>query len=272
MVRHKWNLSVQESIKVDVTVQESFNSKTVEEIAIVLKASNLNKLHSSTLTEINLLNVGMLSKFWRFIENIVTPKYINLNSQESAYILLKARRINEKKSMYSNIYLNHERSMRQHLNSAYIAFAKKTDHCQMNLFSEFEPIQEKKDGIVFVQWQALVNDPQKRIVDGQTQICIKAHKTNEDQADVDEFAALADPATLLEVSLNKDKQEENQASLETKVTCTLIYPAIVEHDFQKEKFCVVPVTLLLHSIVNDADLNVMVNTLGAARYYFGVFI
>ncbi|EFA11313.1 trafficking protein particle complex subunit 8 [Tribolium castaneum] len=262
LVRHKWNLSVQESIKVDVTVQESFNAKQVEEIAVVLKASNLNKLHSSTLTEISLLNVGMLSKFWSFIENVVTPKYINLHSQESAHILLKARRLNEKKSVYSNIYLNHERSMRQHLSSAYIAFAKKTEHCQVNLFNEFESSPEGKDGIVFVQWQALVNDPQKRVVDGQTQIRIKVHKTSDDQSDVDEFAALSDPATLLEVSLNKDKQSENRTQ-QTKVTCTLIYPAIVEHNFQKEKFCVVPVTLLLHSVVTDADLSVIVNTLGA---------
>jgi tetratricopeptide (TPR) repeat protein len=266
LVRHKWTLNVQESVKVEASVQESFNSKEVEEIALVLKTSNLNKLHSSTLTEISLLNVGMLSKYWSFTENIVTPKYINLHSQESAHILLKARRINETKSVYSNIYLNRERSTRQQLNSACLAFAKKTEYCRVNLFDDVESSgrDDNVDGIVFVQWQAAVNDALNRVVDGQTQICVKVHKTNEEQSDLDEFAALSDPATLLEVSLNKEKHDENETSFEAKVTCTLIYPAMVEHNFQREKFCVVPVTLLLHSIVNDADLNVIINTLGAA--------
>jgi hypothetical protein len=139
----------------------------------------------------------------------------------------------------------------------------------VNLFDDVESSgrDDNVDGIVFVQWQAAVNDALNRVVDGQTQICVKVHKTNEEQSDLDEFAALSDPATLLEVSLNKEKHDENETSFEAKVTCTLIYPAMVEHNFQREKFCVVPVTLLLHSIVNDADLNVIINTLGAARYF-----
>ena len=248
-------------------MQESFSCKQVEEVALVLKTSNLNKFYNSVLTEISLLNVGMLSKFWTFTENIVTPKYINLHSQESAHILLKAKRTNQKKSTYSNIYLNHERSTRQSLHSAYLAFAKKHEHSPLNLFDEGDPKgDENADGAVFVQWQALVNDPQKRVVDGQTQISFTVHKTNETPIDVDEFAALSDPATLLEVSLNKDKRSESQTGHETKVTCTLIYPAVVEHNFRKEKFCIVPVKLLLHNIENSADLNVIINTLGSTRY------
>lgn len=266
MVRHKWKLKIVESIEIQASIHPSYNSKKNEEIAFVLHAENLNREHNSIMTEISLINVGMFSKYWSFSNELVTPKYIKLQSQESANILLKACRISEDKSQFSNINFNFDKSFENYLSSVVKAFAKQSENYQINLFDDNAFIAKtNSDGIIFVQWQALMKGKNARVINGQTQITFIVYKKEESQ-EIDDFGSLlSDPASILEYSINKDKYSKLVASDETKVSCTLLYPPVIQHDFCKQKLCVVPVNLLIHSLVSDATLTTTINTLGTPR-------
>lgn len=259
LVRHSWNLMVQESIVVDVSTQASHNSKTVEELALAMKITNLNKVHNSVLTEITLINVGLLSKYWTMTKDIATPKYINLHSQESAHILLKAKRSVKDTSEYSSVPLNADKKSIQNMSKTFLAFARKSERPLLTMFDEYDSLnfKENKDGILLLQWQALVIEgTKKRIVCGQTNIPIEINRKDEDVIQMERI--LSD--TFIDISDKTISEDESVQSTQKQVSYNLIHPPVVKHNFNEKKICIVPVKILLHSIVDNKILNVTVNT------------
>lgn len=258
LVRHNWNLMVQESIVVDVSLQSSHNAKSVEELALAMKITNLNKVHSSVLTEVMLLNVGLLSKYWMLTEDIATPKYINLHSQESAHILLKAKRSVHETSKYSSVPLNADRKSIQSMTNTFLAFVRKAEKPSLTMLDDFDTynFKENNDGVLLLQWQALVSEgSNKRIVIGQTSIPIEINRRDEDIVQMERI--LSDSF----IDVNYRKLEEETAQITQKqIAYNLLYPPIVKHDFNQRKICIVPVKILLHSIVENKILSVVVNT------------
>ncbi|XP_045481562.1 trafficking protein particle complex subunit 8 [Harmonia axyridis] len=264
LVRQSWNLSVRESIEINISPLDSGNSKTVEEISIGVKATNLNKTYDSVLTELTLTNIGLLSRHWAFIGNIVTPQNIILHSQEAAHILLRTRRKILERSEYSSIPLKHETtSIASQL--AYLAFAKKTEQRTINIFddSEFENFKENRNGVLLIQWQALVKDVKStRNANGQSFVPIKFERIKKHPLEL-EF-----PLVELPISLEENEKKEKQHQMEllkTQVTYNIICPAIVQHNFERNRLCVVPIELLLHSVVDDDVIQVMVKTHNPVR-------
>ncbi|CAG9855344.1 unnamed protein product [Phyllotreta striolata] len=259
LVRHNWNLMVQESIIVDVSTQASHNSKTVEELALAMKITNLNKVHNSVLTQITLLNIGLLSKYWTLTKDIATPKYINLHSQESAHILLKAKRLVKNTSEYSTVPLNADRKSIQNMSKQFLAFAKKSEKPLLTMFDDFDSLhfKENKDGILLLQWQALViEDSKKRIVCGQTNIPIEINRKDENVIQMERI--LSD--TFIDINDKTITEEETAQSAQKQISYNLIHPPVIVHDFREKKVCIVPVKILLHSIVDSKVLMVTVNT------------
>lgn len=261
LVRHSWNLTVQESISVDVSLQESHNATKVEELVMAIKATNLNKVHSSISTEITLLNVGVLSKYWKLSKNIVTPKYINLNTQESAHILLKSRRVEQNKSVFSLISLfNSDRKHIQHLNVACLSFAVKAEQYYYNILSDQGNSDKDifKEGLLFLQWQASVTDANsKKIVYGQNLLPLEVNRYNSNQITKEVDAVV--------VNINDkgtEKSEQYEKMLQKQVVYNLQYKSNITHDFNKNKLCIIPVELILHSVTED-EVDVTINTVDA---------
>ncbi|XP_044765765.1 trafficking protein particle complex subunit 8 [Coccinella septempunctata] len=264
LVRQSWNLSVRESIKINITPMDSGNSKSVEEISIGIKATNLNKTYDSVLTELTLTNVSLLSRHWMFIGNIVTPQNIVLHSQEAAHILLRTRRRILERSEYSSIPLRHE-TMSIANQLAYLAFAKKTEQRTINIFddSEFDNFKENKDGILLIQWQALTKDEKStRNANGQSFVPIKFDRIKKHPLEL-EFP-LVEPPISLEDNDKKEKQHQMDL-LKTQVTYNVICPPVVKHDFQRSNLCLVPVELLIHSVIDQEIIRVMVKTRNPVR-------
>ncbi|KAG5890112.1 hypothetical protein JTB14_005243 [Gonioctena quinquepunctata] len=260
LVRHSWNLTVQDSISVDISSQSSHNSRTVEELALAMKITNLNKVHNSVITEVMLLNVGMLSKRWIFTKDIVTPQYINLHSQESAHILLKAKRALQETSKYSTIPLNIDKKSIQSLTNTYLSFAKKSERPSLTMFDDFETykFKENKDGVLLMQWQALVMEGnQKRVVHGQTQVPIKIIRKDHLALRIEKYLS-SDP--IIDINDKPVSEEDSTQNAQNQVAYNLVYPPVVKHDFNNVKLCTVPVRILLHSIVDKTALSVTVNT------------
>lgn len=225
-----------------------------------MKITNLNKVHSSVSTEIMLLNVGLLSKKWSFTEDIVTPKYINLNPQESAHILLKGKRTPKTQSEYSNILLNADRKSVQGLKNTYLAFAKHLERPPLNAFDDnFDNTSFKEnDGILLLQWQAVVVEAnKKRTVNGQSHVSIAVNRREEDVIQLEKI--LSD--NVIDISEKILTEEEIAQSAQNQVSYNLVYPPVVQHDFVNENLCIVPVKLLLHSIVDHSILSVAINTI-----------
>lgn len=255
LIRHTWNLTVEESISVDTSVQISHNAKNVEELAFAIKITNLNKPHSPVTTEVTLLSVGLLSKNWTLKKDIVTPKYVSLHTQESAHILLKAKRSMRTVSEYSVIPLHSDTNYVNNLMNTYLALAKSYEKPSLNIFKddlETFVFKENKDGILLLQWQVLVNDGSKSTVTGQCHSPVNIRRFNEDVLDMDKL--ISDP--VIDINANDDNNEQD----ENQVSYNIICPPILRHNFQRETLCVVPVKLLLHSIVDDDSLSVIVNT------------
>lgn len=261
MIRHSWNLTVQDSISVDTTTQTSHNAKNVEELALAMKITNLNKAHSPITTEVTLLSVVLLSKNWTLTKDIVTPKYINLHIQESAHILLKAKRSVRNTSEYSVIPLHSDTNFVNNVKNSYLALAKSYEKPTLNVFTddlETFVFKENKDGILLLQWQALVNDGNKsKTVTGQCHSAVQIRRFSEDILDMERL--LSDP--VIDLNEKSGLPEDNSESHENQVSYNIICPPVLEHNFVKESLCVVPVKLLLHSVVDDSSLSVVVNTI-----------
>ncbi|CAH1982606.1 unnamed protein product [Acanthoscelides obtectus] len=259
LIRHSWTLSLQESLAVDVSTQASYNSKTVEELALAMKITNLNKPHNSLSTEVMLLNVGLLSKNWTLTKDIVTPKYINLLSQESAHILLKAKRVVRSTSEYSNIPLSTDKKSIQSLMNTYLAFARKVEKPHITMFDDLDSFsfKENKDGVLILQWQAIVNEAtKKRVVNGQCHIPIEVTRKEEDVIQMERI--LSD--TVIDINNKAISEDDTNQNAQKQVSFNVAHPAMVKHNFTKDKLCIVPVKLLLHSITDNNVLSVAINT------------
>ncbi|XP_030756187.1 trafficking protein particle complex subunit 8 [Sitophilus oryzae] len=254
LIRHSWNLSVQESISIDVSPQTSYNSISEEELALALKATNLNNIHNSISTEITLLKVCLLSNKWFLTKDMVTPKYINLNSQESAHILIKAKRRVCKDSQYSFIPLHTDKISAPHLSTALLSFARKTDKALLNVFEVNHDVRKLKDCTLVLEWKALVCDASnRRVINGQTCVPIKVYRNEQIQFEKLISDSLIELSSSVE---NTDKKEFSQ----NQVFYNLLHTPLVKHNFTRTKTCVVPVTLVLHSLVSHV-IEVTVNTI-----------
>lgn len=259
LVRHCWNLTVQESLSIEMTSQTGHKAKEVEELALALKITNLNKPHSSVLTEITLLNIGLLSKHWSISNDMAMLKYINLHSQESAHILLKAKREVKETSEYSNMSLNSDQKSYRNFQNIFVAFGRKAEGPQLNVFDDMDcfSYKENKDGILMLQWRALVIDiNNKRVVNGQCAVPIEINRTEEDILQLERI--LSD--NVIDINEKTILEEEYTEVAQNQMAYNLDYQPIVTHDFHKEKVCVVPIKLLLHSIIDTTELKVVINT------------
>ncbi|XP_066254836.1 trafficking protein particle complex subunit 8 [Euwallacea similis] len=254
LIRHIWNLKIQDSISVEISTQNSYNSRVAEDLALALKTTNLNKIHNSMSTEITLLNIAFLSSNWILTQDIVTPKYIILNSQESAHILFKARRkVGEDNNKYSSISLSSEKMPMPHLTTAFQTFAKKNHIPLLNSFN-LNVDYKKRDGTLVLEWRALICDASnKRMVYGHT--CVPIEITREEEP-LDKLIS----DSVIDLNSSVGNVEELSDNTQNQVTYNVLHPSIIRHNFRENKGCIVPVTLVLHSDVEDV-VTVTINTL-----------
>lgn len=271
LVRHVWNLSIQESIKVSAITQQSSNSKTSEQLTFSVTATNMNKVHHSFVTEISILNAALLADDWALLNDVVAPDYIKLHPQESVHILLKAQRKTNKKSYSSSVsFAPHQQSV-QYSSSAYLDFARRNEQSRVNIFDNINDvdsaINKRVDATLILRWQAYVIDNKggKRTVQGQNQISV--YIIQEEEEEEDDYIG---PVVFFDNRQNEDaftsskKVEENLSTLQRQISYNLIHPVKIYHDFNARKLCIVHIKMLLHSIA-DTAMEIIVKTLEINR-------
>lgn len=283
LVRHVWHLSIQESIKVDASAMQSCASKDVEQLALMVRATNLNKIHHAILTEIRLLTAALLSRDWVLSADTTPPANIKLESQASYYLFLKMRRETQNRNMaqltnnkngknnYSQVaFISDGEDPSVTSNSACLDFAKRNDRERANVFDPEEEITpslniRKRDAMLVLRWRANVTDSsgRHRVVYGQNQIPI--HVTPSSYAKnapvVSSDDVITQTESFGEVAIDVTPSLHYG---DNQITYNLLHPACVTHDFTAKKLCVVPVKLLLHSVA-AVPLIIKVHTLGTSR-------
>ncbi|KRT81734.1 hypothetical protein AMK59_5774 [Oryctes borbonicus] len=273
LVRHVWNLSIQESIKVNVTTQQSSNSKTSEQLTLSVTATNMNKMHHVIGTEISVLNSALLSEDWTLLNEMVAPECIKLHSQESVHIVLKAQRRSSKNSSYSVVsFVPHKQSL-QYSNSAYLDFAKRNDQNRINVFDTSNDIEnlsknKKVDATLILRWQAHVIDSKsiRRTVYGQNQVPVYIIQEDEEEEEDDYLG----PIVFFDNRQDEDsftpnkKKDDDLSMLQRQISYNLIHPVKISHDFTLKKLCIIRIKMLLHSIA-ETSLEVIVKTLEISR-------
>lgn len=264
LVRHVWKMSVQESIGIEVIQQRSATSTKTGKLALSLKVTNLNKVFNTILTQISLLKVALLSSYWFLLNEILVPKKLTLNSQETVYNVIKFKRKIQKEALYSELPLQVEYCLPEQAGLAFLDFAERNNQFKINIFEEIDSTVEqtwkKSEGILIVQWQANVVDAgSKRVAIGQSQIAMEVFKDEIDEKSDYDSNFFCDDSNMIDSDSKEDLELEKY---QKQVTYNLLHPANICHNFQQKKMCIVPVKLMLHSVVEDSNLLITVITLG----------
>nr|XP_022915433.1 trafficking protein particle complex subunit 8 [Onthophagus taurus] len=263
LVRHVWNFQIHDSLKVDLKPYQSHTAENVEQLSLSLKAMNMNKIHSPIYSQITILNAAILSENWILLNEVVNPEIIELGPQDSAHILLKAKRILKKNI---NNQINFIKIPPNYPKAGYLDFAQRIDQNRINIFNESvcETNNDQKEGTVILRWKAKVADTvgNERYVYGQNQVIINLEKIEEDdESGYKGPIVFSDGKNDDNLVTTKIKEQEELQRKEQQIRCNVIHPTKIIHNFQINKLCIIRVKLLLHSTVDDTDLEVIIKTL-----------
>ncbi|XP_025837429.1 trafficking protein particle complex subunit 8 isoform X2 [Agrilus planipennis] len=264
LVRHTWMLNTQETLSAKVLCQGSFSSKSVEQLSLSAKITNLNKFHDLKIINVSLVKVLLLSSDWLLLKDLELPKTLRITSEQSIHLLLKARRNSKREEIYSEIILDPETFRPLLSNSVCLDLAIKNFEQHVSFLDEFVSQDAGRKihspNQLVLQWKASVSDSsgQKKNIIGQTTTPLSF----KDECDIETSLSYEVNQTLdLTVSITK-----SNVSVETKknqVFLSLLHPISIRHDFKNKKFCTIPVQIVLHNVV-DAEMVVTVNTLGSS--------
>lgn len=263
LVRHVWRLNVQESISLEVIRQPSSTSTDSEKLALALKVTNLNKVFNTILTEVSLLKVALLSSYWFLLNEILVPKKFALHSQETVYNVIKFKRKIQKEALYSEIPLRKECFLPERAGTAYLDFAERNNQFRVNVFNETDDTWKISEGILIVQWQANVVDAGSvRLAYGQTQIAMEDFRAEIDEKSDFDSNFFYDDSKPIDTDSSHSTDNMELELLQKQITYNLLHLPHVRHNFRKQKLCIVPVKLILHSVVGGDTVSVTINTLG----------
>lgn len=271
LIRHNWNLNVQDSIKLDCVTNRSSNSKHSEQVTFALKVQNLNRAHSQTKIEVSLLNIGLISKNWTLIPDLIAAKHLSIKFEESEYVFLKAMRRKDSRTDYSEASFAGG-TLEEFSRNAYLDFGRQENETRINIFTSVFDENcvlinnnscSNNEGVIMVRWKAAVIDNHhRRTAFGQNLSIVKS--LNETATVVDVKESLFPLKEAIEVKLSSESIENGIDAKKKLIKCSMVHPVTIEHNFNNNKLCIVPIRLLLHSI-SDAKLIVTINALDTSR-------
>ncbi|KAK5639608.1 hypothetical protein RI129_012100 [Pyrocoelia pectoralis] len=264
LIRHEWNLVVHECLAIDLILTEGCKSENYKELLFAAKLINMNKLHYNVCVDIVITKAAFLSSLWEleFVGN--NNHFINIQSQQAAYTILRARRHLTPSRIYHEVPLSNTTGKS---NAAYLDFAERTDQTRINVFEDEDQIikPKEKEGILFFEWMANFTDNagNKQKVNGQSHIEIEKLQIDDENEQGDTgVVILYDPIKSATDSQTMYNDSEPSEELKTQVSMCIFNTTHVSHNFENNKVCIVPVKLSLHNDSHFTSL-VTINTSGA---------
>ncbi|KAB0801109.1 hypothetical protein PPYR_05463 [Photinus pyralis] len=263
LIRHEWNLVVHECLAIDLMLTEGCKSEKFKELLFAAKLINMNKFHYNVCVDIMITKAAFLSSLWglEFVGN--SNYFINIQSQQAAYAILRARRHMTPVRTYHEVVLSNTEGKS---NMAYLDFAERTDQVRINAFEDEEQITKpkEKEGILFFEWTANFTDHtgSRQKVNGQSSIEIEKLQVEEESDQGDSgVVILYDPIKSSGDSQLLGGESEPSEELKAQVSMCIFNTTHVSHNFDSSQICIVPVQISLH---NDSHLTslVTINTSG----------
>lgn len=264
LIRHAWDIKIQDSILVDLLCQYSKTVRKLLEITFALRLLNLNKPYNPCKTELSILNIALISKKWKLVDAISSKTNVTLHSEEYEYLVLKAKR-NFDDNEFSEQSISDEDVNSDYPKLAYIDFVKRCDKFIVNIFKENEvreSISMKTDGHFLIRWQGRILDGEvERLVYGQSNVPIQPFDyVCEDEEPFPSYTTRSNIDLTKSVNLG----ELANKNANVHISCVAVHSSLVKHNFQKQKLCILNVKLHIHNI-SDSTIVVIVKTLETER-------
>ncbi|CAH0382112.1 unnamed protein product [Bemisia tabaci] len=277
LVRHSWNLTVFESLNFSVIPTRSCqSSKSNELINFQLQVKNNNQPNDILSAEIDLVQVSLFSPCWQLCGKAFVPEKLTLQSQQSLYLVFQATRPtdNQTGGISSDINLSNSDEPTS-LHSPFFDFLRRS----ISHSSQTSSQENKKDlnfgttldAVLIVRWKG-------RLVEtgGKNRISMGQHHLRMKQFDVMVTCPpiiiqpkTKEPLTLLKIfgpdrncdhvlaAANQQHELDASAIQQKLVMFTISHQQLVNHNFNENRLCMVPVKISLRNC-SDSQLDVKV--------------
>ncbi|CAG5099865.1 Similar to TRAPPC8: Trafficking protein particle complex subunit 8 (Homo sapiens) [Cotesia congregata] len=264
--RHSWQLQVSNSVEIKTIVRPSAVTKdNLPTMNLVVQVKNSNQSHEPLRNEVTLTKMSLKSESWKLVAPAVDSFKYKIQPQETCHLLLKlSRRFNDE-SVWSDVSLS-ESDGTSIANTPYAEFVEKRFSSQeageSNQILGFNsPLVDtvKLGATMILRWRAKVMEGETvvRETTGQHHVDLelvnKMYKHPED--------ALTEPSeysTRLKIFgpdrnipdsnsvVKKDAVDESELQ-KNVITYSLGHSREIEHEFERNQICIVPVTLNLQN-------------------------
>ncbi|CAD6238371.1 GSCOCG00008450001-RA-CDS [Cotesia congregata] len=284
--RHSWQLQVSNSVEIKTIVRPSAVTKdNLPTMNLVVQVKNSNQSHEPLRNEVTLTKMSLKSESWKLVAPAVDSFKYKIQPQETCHLLLKlSRRFNDE-SVWSDVSLS-ESDGTSIANTPYAEFVEKRFSSQeageSNQILGFNsPLVDtvKLGATMILRWRAKVMEGETvvRETTGQHHVDLelvnKMYKHPED--------ALTEPSeysTRLKIFgpdrnipdsnsvVKKDAVDESELQ-KNVITYSLGHSREIEHEFERNQICIVPVTLNLQNN-SQSKVYVQIKTIGTSSQLY----
>lgn len=296
LCRHTWQLTVFDSIQINALVSRSglFDENYSPTLNLIMSIKNTNQVHDPSINEIILSKVSLQSSLWFAFRSSVLPSSIKVQPQEMFHLMLKLRKKTDRESTISDVSLTSDESdVTSTINDyPFVNFVQRR-HIQpldvnesANDAQQFQSHQNVErslitntmalDSTLIVRWYANVTESGviTRKAVGQHHLKLEyLNKTykhpkepritrNEYGARLKIFGPDRNVPSMVTAPI-KDPVWETECS-KNLITFSLSHARQLAHNFQRNRLCIVPVTMHLQNR-SEMQIDVKINTIGTGR-------
>ncbi|KAK9497990.1 hypothetical protein O3M35_003881 [Rhynocoris fuscipes] len=229
-VRHSWSATSSNLFSISTIVKRSHSLAFKDEEAMNINISmGLNKaeLRPSSGFKLSITCISIYSYNWKLTSNYFAPKDFTWDKDESVNFLIQAVK---KKSHYNPV--------------SSIYFVSKTKRIPYKFCIPFIDPNSVEDVYCLINWKTNTNE-EYVLHSVQGQECIKLVPVQDTHFTLPSFI----PSTL---TLFGHPRNKNDSHLQRLIYYQLQHAPSMKHDFNKSRLCVLPVTLWLQNISDEA--------------------
>lgn len=294
LCRHTWQLTVLDSIQINaVTSRSGLFKDDSPTLNLIMSIKNTNQVHDPSINEIMLSKVSLQSTLWFAFRSSVLPWSIKVQPQEVFHLMLKLKKKTDNELVISVVSLTTDDSdatliadypfinfvQRRHIQPLDVnESASDVQQFQSQQNIEYNPISDTMalNSTLIVKWCANVteNGVVTRRAFGQHHLELEyLNKTykhpkepritrNEYGARLRIFGPERNVPNMV-VTPVKDLTWEADC-LKSLITFSLSHTRQLVHNFQKNRLCIIPVTVYLQNH-SDMSMDVKISTIGTSR-------
>lgn len=295
LCRHTWQLTVLDSIQITAIVARSGLFKDDSPtLNLIMSVKNTNQVHDPSINEIMLSKVSLHSAVWSAFHSSVLPPSIKVQPQEVFHLMLKLKKKTDDESIISDVSLTRDDKADATSIDDYpfVNFVQRRNIQSLDVNENTNDVQQFQmqqnvehssvsdimalNSTLIVKWCANVTESGvvTRMALGQHHLELEhLNKTykhpSEPRTERNEFGArlkIFGPDRNVPDMITapvKDPVWEAEY-LKSLISYSLSHQRQIIHSFQRNRLCVVPVTIYIQNHSN-MRLDIKISTIGTSR-------